>query len=282
MTGHRYITNYMGSIRSVQFSICDVARFASCSIFHDNNTYRHIWSDEFDYNGYPDTVKWSYELGDGCQAVCKWGNDPFHYYENGLKNAKVEKCQLTINAIKEEIYKYHFTSASLVTKNKHNWTYGKIDVRAKLPKGRGTWPAIWLLASDHNYGGWPESKEIDIMEKVCFTKDSISSSIHTRSYHHSIGTQKTKGMFLPAAEEVSHICGLTWSEKEIIITIGGKEYHSFSNEKTEHKEWPFDRIFYLIVNLAIGEFWGGAHGIDDTIIHQSMAVDYEREYQKIN
>ncbi|MEP2023915.1 glycoside hydrolase family 16 protein, partial [Reichenbachiella sp.] len=113
-----------------------------------------VWSDEFNYTGLPDEKKWSYDVGDGCPNVCGWGNNELEYYtEKRLKNARVEDGHLIITALKEQMGTKEYSSARLVTREKGDWRYGRIEVRAKLPSGRGTWPAIWMLSTDWSYGG---------------------------------------------------------------------------------------------------------------------------------
>jgi beta-glucanase (GH16 family) len=237
------------------------------------------WADEFDYSGLPDSTKWSYDVGDGCPAVCNWGNQELQYYtKSTMKNARVEHGKLIIEAHREKIKHYNYSSARLVTKNKGDWQYGRIEVKAKLPSGRGTWPAIWMLPTEAAYGGWPQSGEIDIMEHVGHEPQIIYGSVHTKSYHHSIGTQKTAGIYLPDAESNFHIFAIEWSEDKIEFFVDDIPYFSFTDEGTGWKEWPFDRKFHLILNLAVGGTWGGEQGVDDTIWPQRMEVDYVRVY----
>jgi beta-glucanase (GH16 family) len=269
----------MDSFNKYLLGIVCLMTISSCAIFQKANKYQLVWADEFNYEGYPDENKWSYDLGNGCPN-CNWGNNENQYYTNGLRNAKVENGQLIINAIKEDIYTYHYTSSRLITKYKGDWKYGKIEVRAKLPAGRGIWPAIWMLPTDWEYGGWPESGEIDIMEFVGYQPDSIYGSAHSKTYYHSIGTQKTKGLFLNDTNRNYHTYGITWDENTISFTVDGKSYFKVLNEKTGFKAWPFDKRFHLLLNVAVGGFWGGAKGIDDTIFPQRMEVDYVRVYQK--
>jgi len=243
-------------------------------------SYRLVWSDEFDKDGLPDQDKWSYDLGDGCPNVCNWGNNELQYYTSALKNAHVNNGYLIISALKEKEDKYAYTSSRMVTKNKGDWKYGRIEVRAKLPKGRGVWPAIWMLPTDWKYGGWPESGEIDIMEHVGFEPDSVWASVHTKSYNHVAGTQKTKGVFLSDANENFHVYSIEWTEDKMIGMVDGTVYFSFMNEKTGHREWPFDQPFHLLLNIAVGGNWGGMKGVDDSIFPQQMLVDYVRIYQK--
>lgn len=251
----------------------------SCSVIHKGG-YRMVWNDEFNYEGYPDTSKWSYNLGDGCPMVCNWGNRELQYYTNALKNARAEAGNLVITALQDPVYKYQYTSARMITKHKADWKYGRIEVRARLPHGRGIWPAIWMLPTDEDYGGWPRSGEIDIMEFVGFKPDSVFGSIHTGRYNHMIGTQKTTGKYLADSHTRFHIYSVDWDENKIVFFLDGKSYFTYRNSGRGSEEWPFDRKFHLILNVTVGGNWGGQKGIDNTIFPQSMEVDYVRVFQK--
>lgn len=251
---------------------------AQDSASHDG--YELIWSDEFDGEGLPDSTKWSYDLGDGCPHVCGWGNNELQYYTNRLENNRIENGHLIIEAHKEDFETKGFTSARLVSKNKGDWTYGKFEIRANLPTGKGTWPAIWMLPTDWEYGGWPASGEIDIMEHVGYNPDTIFGTIHTEAFNHMNGTQKDKGIFLNDSEEAFHTYGVEWTADKIIWYIDDDVYYEVQNEGKSFKEWPFDKRFHLILNIAIGGNWGGKHGVDDTIFPQRMEIDFVRVYQK--
>src|SRR5689334_11617702 len=149
-----------------------------------------VWSDEFNTPGSPDNSKWSYDLGDGCPNVCGWGNNELEYYTNDPKNVRIENGNLVIEAVKESKGGKEFTSTRIVSKFKGDWLYGRIEIRAKLPKGRGTWPAIWMLSTDWKYGGWPESGEIDIMEHVGYDPGVIHGTLHSDKYNHIKQTQQ--------------------------------------------------------------------------------------------
>jgi beta-glucanase (GH16 family) len=234
-----------------------------------------VWSDDFDYAGMPDSSKWSYDIGGH-----GWGNNEKQYYTSKeLKNAAVENGMLTITATKENFESSSYTSARLVTKNKGDWKYGRIEVKAKLPKGRGLWPAIWMLPTAMEYGGWPKSGEIDIMEHVGYLPDSIFGTVHTGAYNHAIGTQKGSSVFADDVADQFHVYTLDWNEERINIYIDDKLYFTFNNEKKSSQEWPFDKTFYLVLNVAVGGNWGGKEGIDDTVFPQKMQVDYVRVYQ---
>lgn len=246
----------------------------------DNKDYQMVWSDEFDTDGLPDTKKWSYDIGDGCPNVCGWGNSELQYYTNHSKNTRIENGHLIIEAHKENFENKKFTSARLVTKDKGDWLYGKFEIRAKLPTGLGTWPAIWMLPTDWEYGGWPRSGEIDIMEHVGYSRDSIFGTAHTYAYNHGIGTHKAGEIMLKDSETAFHTYTIEWTKDNIKWFIDDKEYFEFKNEGKTSSEWPFDKRFHLILNQAVGGNWGGKHGVDDAIYPQKMLVDYVRVYQR--
>lgn len=234
-----------------------------------------VWSDEFNYKGLPESSKWSYDTGnDG------WGNNELQFYTSKrLENARVENGNLIIEAVKEKYESSNYSSARLVSKQKGDWTYGRIEVRARLPHGKGTWPAIWMLPTDWAYGDWPKSGEIDIMEFVGYMPDSAFGSIHTALYNHSIGTQSTKGVFQNDLDSAFHLYSIQWEKEKIDFFIDGKKYHSFSNNGQGSGAWPFDKPFHIILNMAVGGNWGGKMGVDDSIFPQQMLIDYVRVYQ---
>jgi beta-glucanase (GH16 family) len=257
--------------------------FVQCQTAQETvvNNYKLVWADEFDGNGLPDSTKWNYDFGDGCPDLCGWGNNELQFYtKNRSENARVEKGLLIIEAHKEKMGSRDYSSARLVSKQKGDWTYGKIDIRAKLPSGLGTWPAIWMLPTDWEYGGWPSSGEIDIMEHVGYEPDSVFGSVHTKTYHHSIGTQKTGGVYLPDCEKTFHTYSVIWTKESITYLVDDVAYFSFKNENKTFKEYPFDKRFYLILNLAVGGNWGGKNGIDPSIFPKRMEIDYVRVYQQ--
>ncbi|MFN7330225.1 MAG: family 16 glycosylhydrolase, partial [Bacteroidota bacterium] len=143
-----------------------------------------VWADEFDFEGVPDSTKWSYDLGDGCPHVCGWGNNEAQYYTQRTKNVRIENGNLVIEAHQNSINGRAYSSARIISKHKGDWLYGRVEVRAKLPKGRGTWPAIWMLPTDWKYGGWPTSGEIDIMEHVGYDQGVIHGTLHCKKYNH--------------------------------------------------------------------------------------------------
>lgn len=234
-----------------------------------------VWSDEFNYTGLPDPAKWNYDVGgDG------WGNNEWEYYTVARKeNARVENGNLVIEARKEDWEKDHYTSSRLITKGKGDWKYGRIEVRAKLPRGRGTWPAIWMLGSKTPLI-WPDDGEIDIMEHVGFDPGVIHGSIHCKKYNHVIGTQKTAVTNIPDCMDAYHDYVVEWDQDHVSISIDKNNYFDFKNEHSGYDAWPFDEPFHLLLNIAVGGNWGGAKGVDTTIFPQKMFIDWVRVYQK--
>jgi len=255
--------------------------------------YSLVWSDEFNYAGKPDPAKWTYDYG-------FIANQEKQYYTDSLKNASVEEGYLIIEAFKEKIankdfnnaalmntwaaYKAkidtaQYTSARLKTEDLAEWKYGRIEVRAMLPKGRGMWPAIWMLGENRREAGWPKCGEIDIMEHVGYNNDSIFGTIHTQAYNHMRGTQKGKKIFIENPNDEFHVFSIEWTPEKIDFMLDGVVYNHIENEHKTEAEWPFDQKFYLILNVAVGGGLGGKKGIDDSIFPQRMVVDYVRVYQ---
>lgn len=248
---------------------------SSATLSTGQSCYDLVWQDEFDYTGKPDPEKWGYDIGGQ-----GWGNNELQYYTDDEKNAYVDNGVLEIKALKERVSSNNYSSARLVSKDKGDWLYGKVVVRAQLPTGRGTWPAIWMLPTDWEYGGWPTSGEIDIMEHVGYDQNKVHGTVHTDAFNHLKGTQKGGSQIVPKASTDFHEYSIEWSEDKIDFFIDGNQYYSFSNTNQGFREWPFDKRFHLIMNIAVGGSWGGAQGVDESIFPQTMKVDYVRVYQK--
>lgn len=256
--------------------VVDQSKISGYVYDKDNITdYELVWSDEFDYEGLPDSQKWGYDTGDH-----GWGNNELQNYTNN-ENASVKDGILTIEAMKDEAGKW--TSARMVTRGKGDWKWGKIEVRAKLPTGRGTWPAIWMLPTDWQYGNWPNSGEIDIMEHVGYDQNKVHASIHTQAYNHKIGTQKGGSKTVLTASEAFHTYTVEWFPDQLIFSIDGEVYYTYNPFKhvsvPKNRHWPFDRRFHLLINIAIGGDWGAAQGMDPDLDYAKMEVDYVRVYQ---
>ncbi|HEV7348663.1 glycoside hydrolase family 16 protein [Telluribacter sp.] len=238
-----------------------------------------VWADEFDYTGKPNPEKWSYNLGGH-----GWGNNELQNYTDKSENARVENGMLTIQVRKEPSGNRQYSSARLVTKDKGDFIYGKFEVRAKLPSGRGTWPAIWTLASQSNYGDkfWPDNGEIDIMEHVGFDQNRVHGNIHTKAFNHAIKTNKGNNVIVEGASTGFHVYSCEWTPERVTVLVDGKDYFTFKKEPSYGwQEWPFDWPFHLILNIAVGGNWGGQKGVDDSVFPQKMEVDYVRVYELI-
>jgi beta-glucanase (GH16 family) len=242
-----------------------------------------VWADEFDGAGLPDSSNWRYDVGGG-----GWGNKELQYYTDARsKNVRVEEGLLTIEAHREDFHGRNYTSVRLVSKA--DWTYGRFAIRAKIPSGRGTWPAIWMLPTHSTYGNgnyWPDNGEIDILEHVGYDPDVVHASIHTRAYHHSIGTQRTAQLKVPTARSEFHVYAVEWTPEQIRGFIDDKLYFTFANERLEdpqadYRQWPFDRPFHFLLNIAVGGSWGGVKGVDETIWPQKLEIDYVRVFQRV-
>jgi beta-glucanase (GH16 family) len=252
------------------------------------------WSDEFDVDGEPDSKKWGREVG-------FIRNGELQYYtQNRPENARVEKGVLIIEGRKEKFTnpkfqegakgdwnktKSHadYTAASLTTSKSASWTYGRIEVRAKLPAGRGTWPAIWMLGTNINEPGvgWPKCGEIDIMEFVGYDPEGMHATVHTTAYNHVKKTSKGHREKVEKLTEDFHVFAVEWTEKEIAFLFDDRKIHSFENDgKGDVATWPFNKPQYLILNFAIGGGWGAVKGIDETIFPQKFLIDYVRVYQR--
>lgn len=264
------------------FFIYSLSIFLSTWITPVEKKTRPIWSDEFNYTGLPDSTKWSYHEGDGCPLICGWGNSELQYYtKKNRDNVRVENGKLVIEAHRKQMKNSAYTSTRLRTANNVNWTYGYFEIRAKLPVGRGTWPAIWMLPEENKYGGWPKSGEIDIMEHVGYDPGVIHGTVHTDAFNHIKGTQVGKQDTIPDFDKNFHTYAINWTAQHIEFFIDGKRFHVFKNNGSGTEAWPFDHPYYLIMNIAVGGGWGGRKGIDESIWPQKMEVDYVRVYAPI-
>jgi beta-glucanase (GH16 family) len=246
--------------------------------------YALVWSDEFDTPGLPDPAKWKY---DTFRNKDGWFNNEKQYYAAAReKNARVVDGRLIIEAHGEDLSqaglsdwgKQQFTSARLITKGLGDWTYGFFEIRAKLPCGRGTWPAIWMLPSDDSVK-WPEGGEIDIMEHVGFDPGVIHHSIHTSAFNFSRGTQKTSSHQIPDACDAMHKYQLLWTADFMLFGVDDRPKLLFKKESDKRARWPFDQPQHLLLNIAVGGSWGGQKGVDPAAFPARMEVDYVRVYQ---
>ncbi|GAB3883790.1 glycoside hydrolase family 16 protein [Spirosoma agri] len=236
-----------------------------------------VWADEFDKAGLPDSTKWAYEVGGN-----GWGNNERQFYTaRRLDNARVENGKLVIEARKEPFQGKDYTSARLVTQGKTTWTYGRIEAKAKLPAGRGTWPAIWMLGKASATTGWPMCGEIDIMEHVGFDEGVIHGTVHTEAYNHAKKTEKGKAVTISDVTTAFHLYAIEWTADQIDFFVDDQKYYSVRKADlgAAEAQWPFDQPFFLILNVAVGGNWGGQKGVDETIWPRRMDVEYVRVYQ---
>lgn len=253
-----------------------------------------VWQDEFNYLGAPDPNKWTHDIWPA-KAV----NSEDQVYTKRLKNVSVNGEHLIIKAFKEDYNNGHYTSGRIHTQGKGDFLYGRIDVRAKLPAGQGSWPAIWMLPSDpYKYAtncgegdkwqgsstcdAWPNSGEIDIMEHVGFDMQTVHGTVHNKAYYWVNWEQRKGSVEGVDVEQNFHVYSLEWTPEKITILMDDNPYFTYINEHTGWKAWPFDSPFHLILNLAIGGMWGSAGGpIDDSIFPIQMEVDYVRFYKPV-
>lgn len=224
-----------------------------------------VWSDEFDADGAPNTSNWNYDLGTGDNG---WGNAESQSYTSDAQNVIVEDGLLKITAIRDGA---DFTSARIQSHTKQEFTYGRVEARAKLPTGGGTWPAIWMLGSDFETNIWPAAGELDIMEHVGNQQDVIFASTHDPN--NFAGNARTGSTTINGVSEEFHIYEMEWTATEITFAVDGVVYHTVSNNDT----LPFNKDFFFILNVAMGGTFGGA--IDPAFMQSTMEVDYVRMYQ---
>jgi beta-glucanase (GH16 family) len=233
-----------------------------------------VWADEFDRDGPPDPAKWSFEV-----QPPGWVNDELENYTDRAENAHVEGGHLVIEARRDSYGGHTYSSARLHTAGKADLLYGRIEVRAKLPQGRGTWPAIWMMPTDNHYGWWPQSGELDIMEHVGHDPGVVHASAHTAKYYWKNNNQKTATIVVSDFATAYHLYSLEWYFDHVDAFVDDIKYFTFSDEHSGWEAWPFDQRFHVILNVAIGGVWGGAQGVDDAIFPQRMEIDYVRLYR---
>lgn len=231
------------------------------------------WQDEFDKGTAPDPKYWGYEEG------YLRNNEAQYYTKDRRENARIEGGKLVIEARKDDWQGKPITSAAIETYGKKDFLYGRIEVRAKLPTGKGTWPAIWMLGSDIGKTGWPACGEIDIMENVGFDPNRTHANIHVKKYNHMNGNGRGNNMIVPDLPKDFHIYALEWTKDKMDFFFDDTRYFTYKNEGTGVDAWPFDKPQYLILNLAIGGTWGGQQGVDEALFPHRFEVDYVRYYK---
>jgi beta-glucanase (GH16 family) len=246
-----------------------------------------VWKDEFNTSAGtpPDQMYWGYELGDGTvNGIPGWGNDELEYYTDSTENAATDGLGNLVITAKEadgSLLCYYgpcqYTSARLLTKNKFEIAYGRIEARIKVPSGAGLWPAFWSLGTDIDRVGWPQSGEIDIMENVGRLPNEIFGTIHGPGYSGGDSFGRSYDFGEPAANDF-HTIAVEWQPDQIYWYVDGIKFHSATPDEVAPNEWVFNHPFYLLLNVAIGGNFGGPVG-EDTVFPQMMLVDYVRLYQ---
>ncbi|TWO34030.1 glycoside hydrolase family 16 protein [Seonamhaeicola sediminis] len=264
--------NYLITVFAYSSTGQSISTFKSIDVYvTDSSGPQLIWSDEFNTDGAPNSSKWTYNTGNGCPNLCGWGNNESQYYTDRAENVKVEGGVLKITAKKESYQGAQYTSARLLTKGKFNFTYGTVEVRAKLPESKGTWPAIWLLGSNIDTVGWPVCGEIDIMEQTGDDKNKVLGTCHwsDNGNNASYGLESS----ISNASTEFHIYSMEWTETYIKIFLDNVEYY----EIALNESLPFNKDFFLILNIAMGGTLGGT--IDSGFTQDTMEIDYIRVYQ---
>lgn len=238
-------------------------------------SYRLVWADEFSVDGLPDATRWDYDTD---RNRLGWYNNELQYYSGPrLDNAQVSAGRLRITARRESLSTapdwggQRYTSTRLITRGKAAWTYGFFEIRARMPCGTGTWPALWMLGSG---GIWPDDGEIDILEHVGRTPGEILGTVHTPV---TGGSGNGSRRLLESACTAFHDYQLLWTADEIAIGVDGAVYHRYRNPRSGRAAWPFDAPQYLLLNLAIGGTLGGA--VDDAIFPRTLEVEHVRVWQ---
>lgn len=252
---------------------------------HAPDGYALVWSDEFAEDGLPSDARWRFDTHRNREG---WYNQERQYYAaNRLENSRIENGRLIIEARAEQLDRAAFpdfggqryTSARLLTQGVAAWTYGFFEIRAKLPCGVGTWPAIWMLPEDASVE-WPNGGEIDIMEHVGFAQGEINQSIHTRAFNFTRNTQKTTKFMVADACTAMHRYQLLWTPDFILTGVDDQPRFLFRSVPDDVTRWPFDQPMHLLLNVAVGGTWGAQRGIDADAFPAQMEVDYVRVYQR--
>ena len=237
-----------------------------------------VWADEFDGDKL-DLTKWKFETGDH-----GFGN---HEWQNYIKDDNVVvsdgTLKITAKLVGDGQKAGDYTSARLNSIEK--FTYGRLEVRAKMPelKGKGAWPAIWMLGENISTAGWPECGEIDILEYVSYQPNTVHFNLHSKANNHLADTNISSGpVELETAEEEFHKYGILWTPTKLSCYLDEPENVTVTFDRPadfNQDNWPFDKPFYFLLNVAVGGDWGGKEGVEDSIFPSTMEVDYVRVYQ---
>ena len=260
----------------------------SCShkAFKDNTTstaspqsypgHSLVWADEF--NGTDvDTASWTFEKGNGQNG---WGNNELQYYTGRPENVRIQDGKLLITARKERYESFDYTSARMVTMDKREFKFGRIDIRAKLPEGQGIWPALWMLGTNFDKVGWPKCGEIDIMELLGHQPSQTHSTVHFGS---DWSTHDDKGKMYSISpgkfSERFHLFSMQWTLNSIHFFVDDQKFFEVNPSTVGEQAYPFNQDFFFLINLAVGGNWPGSPD-ETTLFPQTLEVDYIRVFQK--
>jgi len=262
------------TIEVVAFSKTDdfISGFVQKDIAVSAGGLRLVWSDDFNLDGSPDTTKWGYDIGTGSNG---WGNNESQYYTKRPENVIVSNGTLKIIAKKENFSGASYTSARLITHNLFDFTYGRVEIRAKLPSGGGTWPALCMLGSNFQTNTWPACGEIDIMEHIGNDLGRVQSATHTPSSF--ANTQNKGATFSSTTSTAFHIYELRWTAEKLEFLFDGEVYYTYNPATKNASTWPFNLNQFLIMNVAMGGTLGG--NIDSDFTESTMEIDYVKVYQ---
>ena len=236
--------------------------------------YDLFWNDEFDGSAL-DQSAWTFEIGDGCPNICGWGNNELEYYTS--QNSTVRDGLLTIEAREETIENRRYTSSRIITRDKVTFTYGRVDVRAKLPSGQGLWPAIWMLGQNISDVGWPASGEIDIMEMIGGSENTTHGTAHWANGNGDRVLNGDERTINQGLDEAFHVYTVIWDENQIQWLLDDVAFHTLDIRGADKS--AFHRSFFMILNVAVGGDWPGSPNAT-TQFPTNMQVDYVRVFQK--
>lgn len=239
--------------------------------------YNLVWHDEFDKGTELNPEDWTHEVWPKGQV-----NNELQAYVNGEHNGKrvtqIKDGKLLITAFKDgnDVY-----SGRVYANVNTGWQYGYFEAKIKLPKGKGTWPAFWMMPANNNYSTnpWPNCGEIDIMEEVGVVPNEVSSTIHCKRYNNGGTPKEHRAINIGTAESEFHIYSMEWTADHMTFYVDRKELFTYDNDGGGVDTWPFNKPFYIILNLAWGGSWGGMRGVDESALPITMAVEYVRVYQ---
>lgn len=249
------------------------------------SNYELVWEDNFDYEGLPDEDYWGYDVGLSRDGLLQ------DFKEADLKYSHVNDGKLVLEAHIDphpgkhpytgESIEFGYSSAEIISLKTIPFKYGRIDVSAKIPIGRGVWPAIWMMPLESKYGGWPKSGEIDIMEYVWgdYIHNQIQATIHTFDTVENGNVVTSGNSVSNTLDTAFHLYSLIWKENYLEILFDNTVIFTYNKKEDSFETWPFDQSFYLILNIAVGG-WGANWGIDDTIFPARMEIDYVRYYKE--